>query len=56
LAEGVETEEQCRFLIRNGVQLLQGYLFGAPVPAAELQPILAPWHFVEQVQAIQAQD
>ena len=56
VAEGVETEAQCRFLINSGVQVIQGYLFGVPMPAAELQVILAPWHFVEQVQAIQARD
>ena len=55
VAEGVESEAQCRFLIRGGVQVVQGYLFGAPVPAAKLAPLLAPWHFVEQVQAIQAE-
>jgi EAL domain-containing protein (putative c-di-GMP-specific phosphodiesterase class I) len=53
VAEGVETEDQYRFLIGNGVDVIQGYLFGAPVPAAGLQPMLAPWHFVEQVQSIQ---
>ncbi len=54
VAEGVETEAQCRFLIRNGVQVVQGHLFGAPVAAGNLEPLLAPWHFVDQVQAIQA--
>jgi predicted signal transduction protein with EAL and GGDEF domain len=54
VAEGVETEAQCRFLIRNGVQVVQGYLFGAPVAAGTLEALLAPWHFVDQVQAIQA--
>jgi EAL domain-containing protein (putative c-di-GMP-specific phosphodiesterase class I) len=55
VAEGVETEEQCRFLINHGIEVIQGFLFGAAVPAAELPAILAPWHFVEQVQAIQAE-
>jgi EAL domain-containing protein (putative c-di-GMP-specific phosphodiesterase class I) len=50
----VETEAQCRFLIRNGVQVVQGYLFSAPVAAGTLEALLAPWHFVDQVQAIQA--
>jgi diguanylate cyclase (GGDEF)-like protein len=53
VAEGVETEDQYRFLIKNGVDVIQGYLFGAPVPASGLQPMLAPWHFVEQLQGIQ---
>lgn len=30
LAEGVETQEEADYLIRNGVDLLQGYLFGKP--------------------------
>ena len=35
LAEGVETEEQRRFLLGHGCTLYQGYLFGRPVPAAQ---------------------
>jgi diguanylate cyclase (GGDEF)-like protein/PAS domain S-box-containing protein len=36
VAEGVETEEQRRFLVEHGCALLQGFLLGRPVPAAEL--------------------
>jgi diguanylate cyclase (GGDEF)-like protein/PAS domain S-box-containing protein len=32
VAEGVETEEQRDYLIANGCQYFQGYLFGKPVP------------------------
>jgi predicted signal transduction protein with EAL and GGDEF domain len=35
-AEGVETEEQYRRLRRAGVTLVQGYLFGRPVPPSQL--------------------
>jgi diguanylate cyclase (GGDEF)-like protein len=35
-AEGVETEKQRRFLLENGCQYGQGYLFSKPVPAAEI--------------------
>jgi EAL domain-containing protein (putative c-di-GMP-specific phosphodiesterase class I) len=33
LAEGIETEEQRRFLLQNGCQFGQGRLFGSPVSA-----------------------
>jgi len=52
VVEGVETEGQCQFLTRNGARVMQGYLFSKPVPADELTPLLAPWHFLEQVQRI----
>jgi EAL domain-containing protein (putative c-di-GMP-specific phosphodiesterase class I) len=35
-AEGVETEEQYEILRAGGVDLVQGYLFGRPCPASEL--------------------
>lgn len=53
VAEGVETESQYRFLVNNGAEVVQGYLFAKPVPANELRRMLAPWHFVKQVQGIQ---
>ncbi len=36
LAEGIETEDQLQFLIRNQCTLGQGFLFSRPVPAAEI--------------------
>jgi len=36
IAEGVETVDQCRFLQQQNSEVLQGYLFSKPVPAAEL--------------------
>jgi EAL domain-containing protein (putative c-di-GMP-specific phosphodiesterase class I) len=42
VAEGVETEAQADYLRDKGVDYLQGYLFGQPIPlpqfCAELQP------------------
>jgi diguanylate cyclase (GGDEF)-like protein/PAS domain S-box-containing protein len=37
VAEGVETTGQHDFLLANGCTQFQGYLFGRPVPIAELQ-------------------
>ena len=42
IAEGVENERQREVLTRLGCQLMQGYLFGRPLPAAELARWLAP--------------
>jgi diguanylate cyclase (GGDEF)-like protein len=52
VAEGVETEEQYAFLTGHGAHVIQGYLFSRPVTADELKPLLAPWHFMQQIQSI----
>jgi EAL domain-containing protein (putative c-di-GMP-specific phosphodiesterase class I) len=36
LAEGIETEDEWRFLREHGCPLGQGYFFCRPVPAAEI--------------------
>jgi EAL domain-containing protein (putative c-di-GMP-specific phosphodiesterase class I) len=36
LAEGIETEDQLRFLTERGCPLGQGYHFSRPVPASEI--------------------
>lgn len=53
VAEGVETEQQCRFLIKQGVAVVQGYFFARPVPDEEFRPLLSPWHFLDQLQKLQ---
>ncbi len=40
VAEGVETEEQRRFLSGFGCESMQGYLFSKPVPAADFDKLL----------------
>jgi diguanylate cyclase (GGDEF)-like protein/PAS domain S-box-containing protein len=40
-AEGVETEEQYQLLRASGVRYVQGYLFGKPGPASQLNVALA---------------
>jgi diguanylate cyclase (GGDEF)-like protein/PAS domain S-box-containing protein len=40
LAEGVETDEERRFLVDRGCELGQGYFFSKPIPADE---VLARW-------------
>lgn len=41
IAEGVETEQQRRFLLDNGCIRLQGYLFGKPLAIAKFNAMLA---------------
>ena len=41
LAEGIETEEQLRFLIDEGCNEGQGYLFAKPVPLAQIPDVMA---------------
>ncbi|SCA57947.1 Diguanylate cyclase/phosphodiesterase with PAS/PAC sensor(S) (fragment) [Candidatus Terasakiella magnetica] len=42
IAEGVEEEIQERFLLDQNCHMLQGYLFGRPVPIKEFDAMLAP--------------
>ena len=41
IAEGVETEAQRAFLEQHGCHAFQGYLFGRPMPVAQLEALLA---------------
>lgn len=41
IAEGVETQFQLEWLVRNGCDMLQGHLFSRPIPPTEFAKLLA---------------
>jgi diguanylate cyclase (GGDEF)-like protein/PAS domain S-box-containing protein len=41
IAEGVETREQAAFLMENGCTMIQGYLYGKPISAAEFAALFS---------------
>ena len=41
VAEGIETEEQAAFLIKQGCAKGQGFLFGQAVPAEEIESFMS---------------
>ena len=48
-AEGVETDEQLRFLRESGCNELQGFYFSAPVPAADVEALAARDKAIDRV-------
>lgn len=40
IAEGVESEDQARFLQDKSCHIMQGYLFGKPLPAKDIEKLL----------------
>ncbi len=49
IAEGVETPEQAEFLMVNGCQKFQGYLFSKPIPAEAFMQLMQGWKTREHV-------
>ncbi len=43
-AEGVETPQQAEFLMRHGCNQVQGYLYGRPAPALEVEKLSRAGH------------
>lgn len=52
IAEGVETVEQLDFLVSNGCQSYQGYLFSKPLPAKEFEAFASSHFRQEPLQAV----
>lgn len=40
IAEGVETKEQEQFLLQEGCRYVQGFLYGHPMAATQMEEIL----------------
>jgi len=54
VAEGVDSPQQLDFLIREGVDTIQGYLFSKPVPIEEFVFMLGDNPFPALLQALAA--
>ena len=44
VAEGIETEEQAKYLYANGCYTVQGFLYGKPMPHAEFEYLVRTGH------------
>lgn len=52
VAEGVDEVEQFRFLRKQGIQVIQGYIFCEPVPGEVFSKLLTDRPYWEQIQAM----
>jgi predicted signal transduction protein with EAL and GGDEF domain len=48
IAEGIETEEQVKFLTRNACQIGQGYYYSKPLSAEKLEEFLSKGNILTQ--------
>lgn len=48
IAEGVETHKQKKFLVENGCENIQGYLYSRPIPADEMEKMLTEQRLKDQ--------
>jgi EAL domain-containing protein (putative c-di-GMP-specific phosphodiesterase class I) len=44
VAEGVESEEQYRYLINNNCDLIQGYYISKPIPIEGIEDVLKKYN------------
>ncbi len=52
VVEGVESPEELAFFQHEGADVIQGYLFSAPVPLEKLRSLLAPAYFARQIERL----
>jgi EAL domain-containing protein (putative c-di-GMP-specific phosphodiesterase class I) len=52
VVEGVERIEELQFFREQDVDLIQGFLFSAPVPSERLRDLLSPGFFLAQLQVL----
>jgi len=52
VAEGVDDVEQFRFLRKQGIQIIQGYIFSEPVPGRVFSKLLTERPYWEQIQTM----
>jgi len=52
VAEGVDDVEQFRFLRKQGIQIIQGYIFSEPVPGKIFSKLLTERPYWEQIQTM----
>ena len=52
IAEGVETAEQLNTLREMGCDMVQGYYFSAPKPAADFEKFIREWLQIKEPKSV----